>query len=99
MKAGARKSYGEYKPLIITEHFGRVRTEVLGQRSYIQKIQPLTKFYDGPTRVKHNLRGLTFPTREEAVAYAEAEIRRREARDALIESRRCERLERYRGQV
>lgn len=78
MKASARKSYGEYKPLIVHPSG---RTEVVGQRGHLERIQPQTKFYDGPLEVWHAHRGVTFKSREEAVRYAQQHI------DRLIENR------------
>jgi hypothetical protein len=75
MRPSARKSYGEFKPIII--HDGG-RTEVLGR-----KVRPLIwvpgqagmhPLPGGPT---HNVRGKTFSTREAAVAFAERTIARR----------------------
>jgi|GEM_PF-5243327 len=79
MKPGARKSLGEYKPLITPPNG---RTEVLGQAGHLQRIQAQTKFYSGPDSVWHGKRGKVFQTREEAISYAEAQIAFRLARDA-----------------
>lgn len=81
MKAAARKSFGEYKPMI---RHANGRTEICGQRSKTFQIQAETKFYSGPSEITKHYRGVTFPTRAEAVAFAQADIeyriqRRREA--------------------
>ncbi|MGJ7039201.1 hypothetical protein J2Y63_002456 [Shinella sp. BE166] len=92
MKPGARKSLGEYKPLIIHPNG---RTEVLGQAGHLQRIQAQTKFYGGPDQIWHGERGKTFPTRGEAVAYAEKQIAARAARDAERAAAHAARLESY----
>lgn len=69
MKASARKSLGEFKPLII---HASGRTEVVGQRGHTEHWIALTN--GGETY--HARRGVTFKTREEAVAYAQARIDR-----------------------
>ncbi len=75
-KASAKKSFGEYKPLMIHPSG---YTEILGKRGYVERIQPLTKFYEGPTEVIHYQRGKTFQTRVEAIAYAQKYIDKLEA--------------------
>lgn len=85
MKASARKSLGEYKPLII---HASGRTEVIGKREatgYQARVE-------GKERYR---RGLTFTDRAAAMAYAQRHI------DRLIEDRarrdrqRAERHARY----
>ena len=80
MKASARKSYGEYKPMIVHPGIrGRSRSEIVGQRGHMQRIQPQTKFYEGPTEIWHARRGVTFKDRAEAIAYAQKVIDVRKA--------------------
>lgn len=71
MKPSARKSFGEYKPMI--RHTDG-RTEICGQRSRTFQIQAETKFYSGPSEVTKHYRGATFKTRAEAVAFAQRDI-------------------------
>jgi len=79
MKASARKSYGEYKAVIVHEMLGgRIRTEVLGQKAVPLIWRGSEYLPGGPTR---HVRGRVFATRDEAVAHAQAVIdRRNEAR-------------------
>lgn len=81
-RPGARKSFGEYKPLMIhiDERLGFCqRTEVLGQRGRLEIVQPQTKFYSGPSEIWHARRGITFKTRQEAIAFASKYIAEYEA--------------------
>lgn len=75
MKASARKSYGKYKPMVI-HPCGR--TQILGQRGYVQHWVALTN--DG--RTYHARRGLTFETRHQAIEYTEKWIERFNAEQA-----------------
>jgi hypothetical protein len=77
MTTSARKSFGEYKAVIIHEHFGRRRSEILGKSGSVEKVQQQTKFYSGPSEILHYRRGLTFRTRETAIAHAQATIESR----------------------
>lgn len=70
MKPSARKSHGEYKPIII---HGCGRTEVIGQRGTIQNWVALTN--SGETYYPR--RGITFTNREDALACAQRAIDRR----------------------
>lgn len=92
MKPSARKSLGEYKPLIIHENG---RTEVLGQTGHLQRIQAQTKFYSGPDSIWRGKRGKVFQTREEAISYADAQIAFRVARDAERAAAYAAQQERY----
>lgn len=56
MRASARKSFGEYKSMIV---HGSGRTEIVRQRVYLEIGQPETKFYSGPSEVWHARRGGT----------------------------------------
>jgi hypothetical protein len=69
MKASARKSLGEFKPLIIHSDG---RTEVVGQRGRTEHWVALTN--SGETYRAR--RGITFETSEEAIAYAQNRIDR-----------------------
>lgn len=69
MKASARKSLGEFKPLIV---HASGRTEVVGQRGNTEHWVALTN--SGETY--HARRGVTFKTREEAIEYAQRRIDR-----------------------
>jgi len=72
-KASARKSYGEYRPMIV---FPCGRTELLGKRGYIHREVAQTKFgYSSEYPVFK--RGKHFDERKDAVSYAERTIRRR----------------------
>lgn len=85
MKASARKSLGEFKPLIVHDSG---RTEVVGQRGRAEHWVALTD--SGETY--RAIRGVTFKAREDAIAYAQQHI------DRLIEfreRRELERLERH----
>lgn len=68
----ARKSLGEYKPILQRREGSLVRTEVLARASY-----PGHKF----------ARGLMFATREEAVAYAE-EVRQQRIDDCIARAKK-----------
>lgn len=74
MRAAARKSFGEFKPMIIHKDG---RTEIVGQRGRVEQIQPQTKFYSGPSEVYRARRGVTFSTKDEAVAFAQLQINAR----------------------
>lgn len=85
MKASARKSLGEYKPMI--QHASG-RTEIVGKRGYNEHWIALTNA--GETWRWR--RGLTFKNREDAVAYAQKHI------DSLVEAierRKAARAERH----
>lgn len=69
MKATARKSLGEYKPVIIHDSG---RTEVVGKRGHTEHWQALTNC--GETYRPR--RGVTFTTKEDAIAYAQKHIDR-----------------------
>ncbi len=75
MKAGARKSLGEYKPLVI---HSSGRTEVVGQRGTEELWVALT---NGGSTYRAR-RGVTFATRKDAVAYAQKTIDRTNERIA-----------------
>lgn len=102
MKASARKSFGEYKPIIIHPHMHLPeidgRTEVVGQRGRLEVIIPQTKHYQGPTEVWHSKRGVTFVDRSDAVAYAQCEIERRNAARAKARADYEARQNRYKQQ-
>lgn len=66
-KASARKSYGSYKPIIVSPDG---RTEVCGQRRETRYLVWVDGKPDPKTMYVTNHRGLTFPSREEAVQYA-----------------------------
>lgn len=70
-KPSARKSYGEFKPVLVNS---RGQTKILGQRGHVQRVQPQTKFYEGPTEIYHARRGKTFPTGDEAKSFVANEI-------------------------
>ncbi|PQV52917.1 hypothetical protein LX70_04023 [Defluviimonas denitrificans] len=88
MKASARKSLGEFKPLIIHDSG---RTEVVGKRGHTEHWQALTN--GGETY--HPVRGVTFPDRGEAVAYAQRHIDRLLEARARRDRERAERHARY----
>lgn len=68
--ASARKSQGEYKPVIV--HTSG-RTEVLQQAT----VKPYSRTLDGKRRLyTAEARGTTYATREEALAVAQAHIDR-----------------------
>lgn len=75
MRASARKSYGEYKPVIVHTNG---RTEIVGQKGRLDRIQAQTVFYSGPSEIWRGRRGVTFTERDDAVAYAQRVINRRE---------------------
>ncbi|PKR54246.1 hypothetical protein COO20_08850 [Thalassospira marina] len=81
MKASARKSYGEYKPVIIHDPDGvRRRTEIVGKRDKYRPIVAETVFYSGPSEEIDWSRGVTFVNRDDAIKYAERLIKQRLAR-------------------
>lgn len=92
MKASARKSLGEYKPVIV---HGNGRTEVVGQRGHTEHWQALTNC--GETY--HARRGVTFPDRADAVAYAQRHIERLREFKAKCDRERAERHARYAEQA
>ena len=67
-KASARKSYGSYKPIIVSPNG---RTEVCGQRRETRYLVWVDGKPDPKTMYVTNHRGLTFTSREEAVQYAD----------------------------
>jgi hypothetical protein len=70
MQASARQSYGRYKPII---RHDSGRTEVLGKRtksSYLAIVNGHERY----------CRGLTFATRDQAIAYAQDHINRLQKR-------------------
>jgi len=92
MKSSARKSLGEYKPVIV---HGGGRTEVVGQRGHTEHWQAFTNCGETYRAV----RGVTFKDREDAVAYAQKHIDRLiEFRDRKVKERE-ERLARYASQA
>ena len=80
--AGARKSYGEYKPVIVHPDG---RTEICGQNVRWERIEAQTRFYSGPSERLVYRSGVTFKTREEAIAFAQKDIEFR--REAMTRSR------------
>ncbi|WP_085044314.1 hypothetical protein [Ensifer aridi] len=92
MKPSARKSYGEFKPVIIHDSG---RTEIVGQRGHVQRVRPETVFYSGPTEIHHSERGVTFTDRGDAIAYARRVIEDRKASYAAREAEREARHKRY----
>lgn len=82
MKASARKSHDEYKPLIIHKSG---RTEVVGKRTK-------SSYWDRVAGRERFCRGVTFADRDEAVAYAQKHIERI---TADRERRAAERAERH----
>lgn len=91
MKASARKSLGEYKPLIVHDSG---RTEVVGKRGHTEYWIALT--YSGETYRAH--RGVTFPSRKEAIDYAQKHIDRLREFTARRKKEREERHARYAAQ-
>lgn len=73
----ARKSLGEYKPILSRNEGVLVRTEVLARAA--------SRNIDGN---KTFARGLVFKTREEAVAFAQ-EIKQARINDCLRRAERC----------
>lgn len=92
MRASARKSLGEYKPLIVHKSG---RTEVVGQRGHTERWVALTN--SGETYRAR--RGVTFKSREDAVAYAQRHIGRLNELRASQERERHERHARYATQL
>jgi len=88
MKASARKSLGEYKPLIIHDSG---RTEVIGKRSHTEHWIALTNA--GTTQ--HFSRGVTYAERADAVAHAQKHIDRLKEFKARKDQERAERHARY----
>lgn len=88
MRASARKSLGEYKPLIVHENG---RTEVVGKRGRTEHWRALTNC--GETYRPQ--RGVTFADRDEAVAYAQRHIDRLNEAKARRDLQRAERHARY----
>lgn len=85
MTASARKSLGEYKPMI--KHASG-RTEIVGRRGYNEHWIALTNA--GETWRWR--RGLTFTDRDDAVAYAQKHI---DDLEQAIARRKAERVERH----
>ncbi len=79
MKASARKSYGEYKPVII---YDNGRTEICGKKGYVVQEQAQTQFGYSSERTIFQ-RGKTFKERQDAVDYAQAVIDRRQRERAI----------------
>ena len=92
MKASARKSLGEYKPLIIHDSG---RTEVVGQRGHTEHWIALTN--SGETYRPR--RGVTFVDRDKAVAYAQRHIDRLREFKKRRDQERAERHARYAAQA
>lgn len=92
MKASARKSLGEFKPLIV---HANGRTEIVGQRGHTEHWQAFTN--GGETY--HARRGVTFTEREDAVAYAQRHIDRLLALKERRDKERAERHARYAEQA
>ncbi len=92
MKASARKSLGEYKPLIVHRSG---RTEVVGQRGHTEHWQALTNC--GETYRAR--RGVVFKDRKDAVDYAQRHIDRLNEFTARRKRERAERHARYSAQV
>jgi hypothetical protein len=78
-RASARKSYGEYKPIIVHSDG---RTEILGKRERPLIWRGKEPLPGGPT---HFVRGKTFATRYEAEEFADRVINKRiqSAREAM----------------
>lgn len=74
MKATARKSYGEYKPIIV---FDSGRTEICGKNGRVVHEQAQTQFGYSSSRTIYQ-RGVTFRVRQDAVDYAQVVIERRQ---------------------
>jgi hypothetical protein len=91
MKASARKSLGEYKPLIIHDSG---RTEVIGKRGRTEHWQALTNC--GETYRPQ--RGVTFADKGRAIAYAQRHIDRLREFEARKEKEHAERHARYAAQ-
>lgn len=72
MKASARKSFGEFKPVIVHDDG---RTEVVGKREralvWVPGQAGMHPLPGGPT---HFVRGKTFAAKADAVAYAQRHI-------------------------
>jgi len=83
MKASARKSYGEYKPVII---YDNGRTEICGQRGYNVFEYAQTQFGYSSIRWVAK-RGLTFKLRAEAVDFAQRDIEHRQQYRAIAAHR------------
>lgn len=79
MKASARKSYGEYKPVII---YDDGRTTICGQRGYNVYEYAQTQFGYSSIRWVAK-RGLTFKLRSEAVDFAQRDIDHRKQHLAI----------------
>lgn len=92
MKASARKSLGEFKPLIVHDSG---RTEVVGQRGHTEHWLALTN--GGETYRAR--RGVTFAARADAVAYAQRHIDRLREFKARRDQERAERHARYAAQA
>lgn len=85
MKASARKSYGEFKPVIVHDDG---RTEVVGKRErplvWVPGQAGMHPLPGGPT---HLVRGKTFAAKADAVAYAQRHIDARTAAMAAARER------------
>lgn len=91
MKASARKSLGEFKPLIVHDSG---RTEVVGRRGTTEHWVALTN--SGETYRPR--RGVTFKERADAVAYAQRHIERLTEFKARKAKEREQRHARYAAQ-
>lgn len=85
MTPSARKSLGEYKPMI---RHGNGRTEIVGKRGYNQHWVALTNGGEA----WHWRRGLTFVERSDAIAYAQKHI---EDLEKAVARRKAEREARH----
>jgi len=78
MEATARKSLGEYKPVI---RYASGRTEICGQNARLIREFAQTKFGHCSERIKYK-RGVTFASRNDAIAYAQRVIDQRHEKQA-----------------